>query len=79
MAAGRSAATAVLNGAATVPAPYITNMTVHSYNGTPEPIGSGAPTSGSYDFSDVSYRIVNQGSPPKSCGSPEATALISGQ
>jgi hypothetical protein len=63
MAAGRSAATAVLNGAATVPAPYITNMTVHSYNGTPEPIGSGAPTSGSYDFSDVSYRIVNQGSP----------------
>ena len=59
MAAVKSAATPV--GAA--PAPYITNMTVHSYNGTPAPVGSGAPTSGVYDYSDISYRILNKGYP----------------
>ena len=38
-------------------------MTVHSYNGTPAPVGSGAPTSGVYDYSDISYRILDEGYP----------------
>jgi hypothetical protein len=62
MAAGRSASPAV-NDAGAAPAPSITNMTVHSYNGTPAPIGSGAPTSGVYDYSNISYRILNKGYP----------------
>ena len=62
MAAGRSAETPAVNNAGST-APDITNMTVHSYNGTPAPIGSGAPTSGAHDYSDISYRILNQGYP----------------
>jgi ribosomal protein L24E len=63
MAANRPASSPAEKGAVTARAPSITNMTIHSYNGTPSPIGSGAPTSGEYDFSNVSYRILNQGAP----------------
>jgi hypothetical protein len=63
MAAGRSAATPAVKDAGAAQAPYITNMQVHSYNGTPEPIGSGAPTRGDYDYSNISWRILNHGSP----------------
>jgi hypothetical protein len=63
MAAVRSAATPAASDAGAAPAQYITNMQVHSYNGTPSPIGSGAPTSGGYDYSDISWRILNLGSP----------------